>query len=95
MQKLSPKEVQQNLAKLSGWVMEDGALKKKFKFQTFTEAIVFINRLAATAEQLNHHPDWSNSYNKVAISLTSHEAGGLTTKDFDFARAADQAAKAE
>jgi 4a-hydroxytetrahydrobiopterin dehydratase len=91
--KLSHEEVEKRLSGLNGWAVEDGCLIKEFKFKDFTAAMDFMNSLAPVAEKLNHHPDWSNSYNKVVISLTSHSAGGLTDKDFAFAAAADRASQ--
>jgi 4a-hydroxytetrahydrobiopterin dehydratase len=79
-----------NLDKLDGWGVEDGVLSKEFKFKGFTEAMEFMNALAPVAEKLNHHPDWSNSYNKVRIKLTTHSESGLTDKDFAFAEAANK-----
>jgi 4a-hydroxytetrahydrobiopterin dehydratase len=93
MDKLSPEDIRRELGRLEGWEISGGAIKKDFKFKDFTAAIGFMNRLAIEAERLNHHPDWSNSYNKVSISLTTHSAGGLTEKDFALARSADKAAK--
>lgn len=91
--KLSQEEIEKRLSGLDGWAVSDGRLTKEFKFSGFTAAMDFVNSLAPVAEKLNHHPDWSNSYNKVVINLTSHSAGGLTGKDFDFAAAADQASQ--
>ena len=79
---------------LKGWHIHDDCLEKDFAFADFPAAIVFMNRLVPIAEQLNHHPDWSNSDNKVHVSLTSHDAHGLTDADFQFAKAADEAAEA-
>lgn len=93
MQKLSEDEVQHSLADFTGWEVEDGKLKKDFGFKGFTTAIEFMNRLVPVAEKLDHHPDWANSYNRVSVSLTSHEARGLTKKDFIFAKAADEVAR--
>jgi 4a-hydroxytetrahydrobiopterin dehydratase len=92
MDKLSPEDIERELGRLEGWEISGGTIKKDFKFKDFTAAIGFMNRLAIEAERLNHHPDWSNSYNKVSISLTTHSASGLTEKDFALARAADKAA---
>ena len=91
MGKLTNEEVANRLAELNGWAVRDGCLEKDFEFVDFQAALAFMNRLAPIAERLNHHPDWSNSYNKVHISLTSHEVGGLTENDFSFASAADAA----
>lgn len=78
------------LQSLSGWTLEDGkAIAKSFRFKTFSEAFGFMARVALAAETAGHHPDWSNSYNRVEISLSTHDAGGVTQKDVDLARAID------
>ena len=92
-QKLSSDEINNSHAQLTGWAIEDNKLQKEFSFKDFTAAIKFMNSLVPVAERLNHHPDWSNSYNKVTIHLTSHDAGGLTENDFTFALEADKAEK--
>lgn len=92
MDKLTDDNIANRLTSLDGWVIQDSRLEKDFEFADFPAAIAFMNRLVPTAETLNHHPDWSNSYNRVHISLTSHDAGGLTENDFAFAMAADEAA---
>jgi 4a-hydroxytetrahydrobiopterin dehydratase len=92
MNKLSDDEISDRIANLSGWKLVGQCIEKDFEFNDFKAAIAFMNSLASKAEELNHHPDWSNTYNKVHISLTSHDAGGLTDKDFEFAEAADKAA---
>lgn len=93
MDKLSSDEVAAWLRRLEGWALDGGTLVKDYKFKDFDQAMEFINRLAAEADELNHHPDWSNSYNKVTLRLTSHAAGGLTDNDFKLAAAADAAAQ--
>ncbi|MCE7798788.1 4a-hydroxytetrahydrobiopterin dehydratase [Sphingobium sufflavum] len=82
------------LGELSGWTTtEDGtAISRAFQFTGFSEAFAFMARVALLAEKMDHHPDWSNSYNKVEISLTSHDAGGLTRRDATLARAIDELA---
>lgn len=92
MQKLSDDEIQASLRTLDGWQQDGDALTKNFTFRDFTTAMDFMNRRALTAEKLNHHPHWSNTYNKVFISLTSHEAGGITDDDMTFASAANEVA---
>lgn len=77
------------LAKLKGWSLLKDTIKKDFEFNDFKAAMAFMARVAFEAEKLNHHPNWSNSYNKVSIKLTTHDAGGLTKKDFDLARKID------
>jgi 4a-hydroxytetrahydrobiopterin dehydratase len=66
-----------------------GAIGRTFKFADFAQAFGFMTQLALYAEKRNHHPEWSNSYNKVAVTLTTHDAGGLTQRDVDFALHAD------
>ncbi len=69
------------------WVIQEGRLTKTFIFRDFLEAFGFMARVALLAERANHHPDWCNVYKTVRIALITHEAGGLTQKDFDLARA--------
>ncbi len=68
-----------------GWFLE-----KEFRFSGFVEAFAFMTGVALEAEKLNHHPDWSNVYNRVTVHLTTHDAGGLTELDFALAKAADR-----
>jgi 4a-hydroxytetrahydrobiopterin dehydratase len=72
-------------SKLKDWTLKDNAITRDFKFKTFVEAFSFMTAVALIAEKMDHHPDWSNSYNKVSISLTNHEAKGITQLDFDLA----------
>ena len=83
--------IETKLASLAGWELaEDGkAICRSFAFDDFTGAFGFMARVALLAEKADHHPDWSNSYNKVEITLSSHDAGGLTQRDFDLAGAID------
>ncbi len=74
----------------SEWQVVDGALHKKFEFRNFAEAFAFMTKVAAVAEQQNHHPDWSNSWNIVEISLCSHNKGSITQRDHDLANAIDE-----
>jgi len=72
------------------WEERDGALRRRFEFADFSEAFAFMTRVALLAESRNHHPDWSNSWNKVDISLTNHAAGSIVTDaDRDLAAAID------
>jgi len=93
MQKLKDDEIQNYLEQVEGWTVDDGILKKDFGFKGFRTALEFMNMLAPIAEKLDHHPDWSNSYNRVVINLTTHGARGLTKNDFKFAKEADRIAK--
>ncbi len=88
---LTAKERTALLAKREGWTAnEDGtAIHRAFQFADFSEALAFMTRVALLADKADHHPDWSNSYNKVEISLTSHDAGGLTKRDAKLAKAID------
>ena len=83
------------LKDLEGW-SEDGnrdAIRKTFVFADFVEAFGFMTKAALVAERMDHHPEWSNVYKTVNVLLTTHDAGGLTMKDVELARAMDQAAK--
>ncbi|HXB03139.1 MAG TPA: 4a-hydroxytetrahydrobiopterin dehydratase [Opitutaceae bacterium] len=85
-QPLAPAEIQAALTALPGWVFERDALAKTFQFKTFREAMGFMVRAAFEAEAMNHHPDWTNVYNKVAVRLNTHDAGGkVTAKDVELA----------
>ena len=76
---------------LSKWTEEDGQLQREFVFADFSEAFGFMTRVALLAEGRNHHPDWSNSWNRVVISLTTHDAGAVVTDaDRDLAAAIDE-----
>jgi 4a-hydroxytetrahydrobiopterin dehydratase len=78
------------LAGLPGWTYDaSGSIARSFTFKTFSEAFAFMTRVALAAEKAGHHPDWSNSYNKVEITLSTHDAGGLTEKDIALAKAID------
>lgn len=84
---LSAAEIQSKLSALPDWVFEGKTIKTTLSFKNFIEAVEFINRVVQPAEAAGHHPDLAISYNKVTISLTTHDAGGLTRKDFDMAQA--------
>lgn len=82
------------LATLSGWSEVTGrdAIQKSFKFADFNEAWGFMTRVALAAEKADHHPEWSNVYNRVEIVLSTHDAGGLSAKDIALAKVIDAAA---
>lgn len=75
------------LARLAGWRLSDDgiAIERTYRFGDFSAAFAFMTRVALAAEALDHHPDWSNSYNAVSVRLTTHSAGGLTAKDIELA----------
>ena len=75
-----------------GWANEDGKLRRSFTFKDFSQAWAFMNRVALAAEKADHHPEWFNVYNKVDITLSTHDAGGLSDKDVALAKFIDQAA---
>jgi len=83
--KLNEQEIAAALTKLPGWSVESGNLHRVFEFRDFSQAFGFMTRVALAAEAMNHHPDWSNAWNKVTIDLVTHSAGGLTTNDFALA----------
>lgn len=87
---LSNTEVAQRLEQLDGWSREGDMITVTKKFDGFPSAIAFVNQLVEPAEAAGHHPDIAISYNKVTISLTTHDAGGLTQKDFDLATQINQ-----
>jgi len=89
-EKLSEQAVHDKLDRLNGWALRDGKLHREFRFDDFVGAFGFMASVALLAESMNHHPDWSNVYNRVDISLTTHDAGGITARDFDLAEAIDR-----
>ncbi len=92
MTRLSEQEITQQIKSLPEWTLEGKELRRTFQFKNFVEAIDFVNRLVEPAETAGHHPDLAISYNKVTVSLTTHDAGGLTQKDFDLAKTISQLA---
>ena len=91
MAKLTARERDIALGRLNGWVYDAQAdtISHDFKFRDFSEAFAFMTRVALLAQAADHHPEWSNVYNKVSITLTTHDAGGLTAKDVDLAEGID------
>ncbi len=95
MKKLSEKEINEKLETLEGWSYTDNSLQTSFEFENFKEAFTLMTRIAFEAEAQNHHPDWNNVYNQLEISLSSHDAGGVTEKDFKLAKAIEGIVNAE
>ncbi len=96
MKKLDPMERAAALAQLPGWTHDAArdAISRTFRFADFNAAFGFMSRLALYAERHDHHPEWFNVYNRVEITLTTHDAGGLSARDVAFATYADSAAVA-
>lgn len=89
VKKLADAEIQQKLAQVDSWTVQDGKLHKEFQFDTFVTAFGFMTQLALIAESMNHHPEWFNVYNRVTIDLMTHDAGGISELDFEWASRAD------
>jgi 4a-hydroxytetrahydrobiopterin dehydratase len=92
IQKLSSEERATQLAQLNGWQAVDGrdAIRRKLKFADFNEAFGFMTRVAIKAQEMDHHPEWFNVYSTVEITLSTHDANGLTERDIKLARFIDQ-----
>jgi len=90
--KLSAAQLKNSLSTLKSWrIVADGsAISRSFKFADFTDAFAFMTRVALAAEKMDHHPEWSNVYNKVEITLSTHDAGGLTANDIALATIIDK-----
>ena len=90
MKKLSNQEIEQNLESLDGWDLTEDGIQTSFEFENFKEAFTLMTRIAFEAEAMNHHPNWTNVYNTLEITLSTHDAGGVTEKDFKLARAIEE-----
>ncbi len=88
--KLSETEIAAELAKLPGWTLEGGKLHRQYQCKDFVDAFGRMTSVALAAEGMNHHPEWSNVWNKVTVDLTTHSAGGITQLDFELARKISQ-----
>jgi 4a-hydroxytetrahydrobiopterin dehydratase len=82
---LGDDEIESRLAQLDGWQRDGDAIKRQFKFEDFQASIDFVNRITPAAEEMNHHPDISISWNTVDLTLSTHSEGGLTENDFQLA----------
>ena len=93
IRKLEPAQVREALAALPQWTLDEsrGAIRRSFVFKDFGEAFSFMTRIALAAERADHHPEWFNVYNRVDITLTTHDADGLSERDITWAKAADGA----
>ena len=86
---LSSDEVSHLVEALEGWELDGVSLRRQLVFDSFVQAFGFMAQVALIAERLGHHPNWSNVYNRVDLAITTHDAGGLTALDFEFARRVD------
>jgi 4a-hydroxytetrahydrobiopterin dehydratase len=91
--KISRKRAKIEAAKLGNWTLKGSVISRHFHFADFADAMRFVNRVARLAEAANHHPDIAVSYNKVRLALTTHDAGGLTMRDFKLASKINKLAK--
>lgn len=92
---LTSQEITTALASLKGWALERDALAREFKFADFRAAMAFMLRVSFEADEMDHHPEWTNVYNRVSIRLNTHDAGGkVTTKDVELAHTIDKVAAA-
>ncbi len=89
MEKLNQDRVDERLLELDEWTKGNDKIQRTFAFDDFAEAMGFVNRIADHAEAVNHHPDILIRYSKVTLTLSTHDAGGLTDRDFEFATRAD------
>ncbi len=90
--RLEADAVRVRLKEIPGWELREGKLHREFNFHDFVEAFAFMTASALAAERLDHHPEWSNVYNRVRVDLTTHSAGGVTEKDFELARSMNRRA---
>ncbi len=89
MEKLNPEQVKANLGDLPQWSLNGDSLQRTFRFESFAASMAFANRVAELADQMQHHPDIMIRFNKVTLTLTTHDAAWLTERDFSFATATD------
>lgn len=95
MRKLSEQEIKENLESLEGWDLSENGIQTSFEFENFKEAFTLMTRIAFEAESMDHHPNWTNVYNTLEITLITHAAGGVTDKDFQLAKAIEKIVNAD
>lgn len=91
MSRLADGDIQARLAALAGWERQGDAIRRTYSFDGFKGSMAFVNRVAALADALDHHPDILIEYSRVTLTLSTHDAGGLTDRDFELARQIDAA----
>ncbi|HXE13812.1 MAG TPA: 4a-hydroxytetrahydrobiopterin dehydratase [Bryobacteraceae bacterium] len=89
LSKLSEDEIQLALGELKNWQVREGKLHREYRFADFVHAFGFMATSAIAIEKKNHHPEWSNVYNRVTVDLTTHDSGGITQNDVDLAKLLD------
>ncbi|MBB64552.1 MAG: 4a-hydroxytetrahydrobiopterin dehydratase [Waddliaceae bacterium] len=93
MSKYVSGDIEKHLERLNGWMFEDDGIQKTFSFSSFIDAFSFMSAIALHAEKMNHHPEWFNVYNRVEVRLSTHDAGGVTERDFCLAELMDKESK--
>ncbi len=91
--RLAEDVIARRLAALPSWSLREGSLHREYRFPDFPEAFGFMARAALAAEKLDHHPDWSNSWNRVVVDLSTHDSGGITELDFRLAEEMERLAR--
>ncbi len=91
--KLNPQEIQAALGKLQTWTLKDDKLHREYQFPDFARAMGFMTVSALRIEAMDHHPEWSNVYNRVTVDLTTHDAGGITSRDVKLAEKLEEIAR--
>tara|TARA_R110002051_G_scaffold293534_2_gene358584 strand:- start:3903 stop:4190 length:288 start_codon:yes stop_codon:yes gene_type:complete len=95
MEKLNLIEIEEKLEQLEGWEYIDGAIETSFQFENFKEAFAIMTRIAFECEAQGHHPEWTNTYNSLHIRLNTHDAEGVTEKDFKLAKSIESIIESE
>lgn len=90
MKKLSTSEIEKKLEQFSDWEFVDNAIETTLEFENFKDCFSIMTRIAFEAENQNHHPEWCNVYNKLSIRLSTHDAGGVTDKDFKLIKSIEE-----
>ncbi len=94
IEKIDGAALREALAGLEGWELSGDKISREFRFRNFVEAFGFMARVALVAESMDHHPEWFNVYGRVAVDLTTHDAGGITARDLELARRMNELADA-
>lgn len=93
MKKMTENEIAVKLAGMLGWNLRDGKLHREYKFPDFRHAIEFMMAAVPGIGKMNHHPEWANVYNRVTVDLITHDAGGITSRDFELAALLEEVAR--